>query len=385
MIFLRVFLFLIVFTGLSSSYLYYRLLKHHPSVRLRVLYWLPECLLFLWFGILYLQGDSYSGGMGIFMVCSFALLIPKMVFTVFHALTTALRNYLKWQIPTVFISIVPTLLCAVSIIYGAWIGTTRFTLHKVTFASPDLPASFDGYRVLQLSDIHAGSWQNRTEAMHELVKRCNDLHPDLIVFTGDLINELATELDKFTSFFAQLKARDGVYACMGNHDYGTHWHWKQAADSIRNIRDLQAREAAMGWKMLNNTHAFLYRGKDSIALVGVENVGNPPFPNEGDLGKALRQTGNSFKILLSHDPTHWRKEVLSQSDVQLMLAGHTHEMQFRIFGWSPASLFYKEHQGLYVKDGRGLYVNGGIGFVLLPIRLGAWPEITIITLKKSNR
>ena len=146
---------------------------------------------------------------------------------------------------------------------------------------------------------------------------------------------------------------------------------------------LLAKEARMGWQVLNNEHTIIHRGHDSIALVGVENSGNPPFPNYGDLPKALKGTDGIFKVLLSHDPTHWRREVLPESDVQLMLSGHTHEMQFSIFGFSPAKFVYPEHNGLYREGNQALFVNVGLGYLMFPMRLGAWPEITVITLKKE--
>ena len=151
----------------------------------------------------------------------------------------------------------------------------------------------------------------------------------------------------------------------------------------QNLEQLMMYEQEMGWKLLMNEHRMLYSGKDSIVLAGVENSGQPPFPNKGDLKKALAGTEGLFKVLLSHDPTHWKREVLPQSDVQLMLAGHTHNMQFSLLGWSPSGLVYPEHEGLYMTGGRGLYVNIGLGYLMFPMRLGAWPEITVITLKRK--
>ena len=159
--------------------------------------------------------------------------------------------------------------------------------------------------------------------------------------------------------------------------------WNTKAEQQTNLDSLLAKEARMGWQVLNNEHTIIHRGHDSIALVGVENSGNPPFPNYGDLPKALKGTDGIFKVLLSHDPTHWRREVLPESDVQLMLSGHTHEMQFSIFGFSPAKFVYPEHNGLYREGNQALFVNVGLGYLMFPMRLGAWPEITVITLKKE--
>lgn len=206
---------------------------------------------------------------------------------------------------------------------------------------------------------------------------------DLVVFTGDIVNNIAIELDEFIPILSQIKGKDGVYSVLGNHDYSPYIKWNTKAEQQTNLDSLLAKEARMGWQVLNNEHTIIHRGHDSIALVGVENSGNPPFPNYGDLPKALKGTDGIFKVLLSHDPTHWRREVLPESDVQLMLSGHTHEMQFSIFGFSPAKFVYPEHNGLYREGNQALFVNVGLGYLMFPMRLGAWPEITVITLKKE--
>ena len=150
-------------------------------------------------------------------------------------------------------------------------------------------------------------------------------------------------------------------------------------DEAANLDSLCAREAAMGWRLLDNSHAIIRRGADSIALLGVQNGGEPPFPDYSDLPEAMKGTEGMFKVLMSHDPTHWKREVLPDTDIELTLSGHTHDMQFSVLGFSPAKYFYPQHKGLYMEEGRALYVNVGLGY-LLPIRLGAWPEITVITL-----
>lgn len=215
-----------------------------------------------------------------------------------------------------------------------------------------------------------------------MVDLVNAQKPDLIVFTGDLVNNRAAELDGFEEILSQLHATDGVYSILGNHDYGPYYRWKSKREQVNNLNDLKKRQADMGWILLNNEHTLLHRGNDSIALIGVENEGEPPFSQHGDLPKAQAGTNGLFKLLLSHNPTHWRREVLPQSDIDLMLAGHTHAMQLAIGHHSPASWIYPEWGGMYMEDNRGLYVNVGMGFVGLPFRFGAWPEITVITLDK---
>ena len=269
------------------------------------------------------------------------------------------------------------------LLFGGIYGKEHFQVKEVSIQSADVPQGFDGYRIVQLSDIHAGSWTGNPEGLQKAVDKINALHPDLIVFTGDLVNNLATELDEFIPVLSQLKAKDGVYSVLGNHDYSLYIHWEDKNDQQANLDSLKSKEAAMGWTLLNNSHVKLYHNNDSIALIGVENSGNPPFPNYGDLKGAMQGTDGMFKILLSHDPTHWRREVLPQTDIQLMLAGHTHAMQTKLFGFSPSRFVYPEHDGLYKENGQMLYVNIGLGYLMFPMRLGAWPEITLLTLEKE--
>ena len=174
---------------------------------------------------------------------------------------------------------------------------------------------------------------------------------------------------------------NGVYSILGNHDYGSYYHWKNLKEQVNNIDNLIRMQKTMGWKLLNNEYDILHHEGDSIALIGVENDGEPPFSQFADLKKATKGTDGMFRILLSHNPTHWRREVLSDTDIELMLAGLTHAMQAIMFCHSLASLIYPEWGGMYTEEDRGLYVNIGIGYVGLPFRFGAWPEITVITLR----
>ena len=259
-------------------------------------------------------------------------------------------------------------------------GITRFEVKEVEYRSANIPKEFNGYRILQLSDIHIGSWQGKEEAVQHLVKLVNEQQADIIVFTGDLVNQQSHELDNFREILSQLHAPDGVYSVLGNHDYGTYYRWRNRKEEVANLEYLISQQKEMGWKMLNNEYAILRHKGDSIALVGVENDGEPPFSQFADLPKALRGTEGMFRILLSHNPTHWRREVLPDSDIELTLSGHTHAMQMEMLGHSLASLIYPEWSGMYYEGKRALYVNVGIGYVGLPFRFGAWPEITVIKL-----
>ena len=269
-----------------------------------------------------------------------------------------------------------------TIIYGATEGIQHFQVKEVDIHSKDLPEGFQDYRIVQIADIHCGSWSDHAKAMQKAVNIINALQPDLIVFTGDLVNNLSSELDEFMPVLSQLKAKDGVYSVLGNHDYSMYIRWENETDRLADLDSLKAKQAQMGWTLLNNRHVKLYQGQDSIALIGVENSGRPPFPDRAKLADAMEGTEGMFKILLSHDPSHWRREVLPQTDIQLTLSGHTHAMQTKIFGFTPAQFVYPENDGLYQEGEQMLYVNIGLGHLMYPMRLGAWPEITLLTLTK---
>lgn len=181
---------------------------------------------------------------------------------------------------------------------------------------------------------------------------------------------------------SSLQAKDGIYSILGNHDYGPYFRWNSPQEQAANLKELMRIQTSMGWQLLNNQHVFLKHNADSIALVGVENDGEPPFSQYADLPKATEGTQGCFRILLSHNPTHWRREVLPTTDIDLMLSGHTHAMQLQVGRLSPSSLIYPEWGGMYYEGTRGLYVNVGIGYVGLPFRFGAWPEITLLTLRR---
>lgn len=385
----RLFIFLLIFLILPDIYLYLRfIIKLTSKLWLRLLYWLPSILLSS--GLVYLVyfandplAEKHTQAIGWFSIFFFLFTAPKLILAFFTLLGVPFHKWLRWpRTPFICTGLTLGVLCIIVIIYGSFIGRTQFDVKEVTYTSPRLPQAFDGYRIVQLSDIHIGSWQGNTPAIQKLVNLVNEQHPDLIVFTGDLVNHRAVELEDFQKILAGLKAKNGVYSILGNHDYGPYFRWENKQKQAENLSDLIQREAAMGWKLLNNEHDILVQGNDSIALIGVENEGEPPFSQHGDLPKAMQGTEGMFQILLSHNPTHWRREVLPQSNVDLMLAGHTHGMQMKLGDYSPASYIYPEWCGMYLEGSRGLYVNLGIGYVGLPFRFGAWPEITVLTLRR---
>ena len=383
MVLLRVALAFLLLLLLPDLYIY-RLYVAACRSRLKYLYWLPSLVLLLGLGGFLLAAESGHTAFGTYLVALLCITVPKVLFVVSDVLLRlcGLRSARSLRIRSVTALSVAGLGLGY-LLYGALWGKEDFRVRQVTFTSPDLPAAFDGYRLLQLSDIHIGSWGDDDAAIRRAVRLCNDQRPDAIVFTGDLVNSRATELAPFLTALSQLQAPDGVYSVLGNHDYGTYARWSSPREQAANLDTLKRLERQLGWRLLLNEHHCLHRGSDSIVVVGVENSGRPPFPDRGDLRRALQGTNGRFRILLSHDPTHWRREVLPRTDVQLTLSGHTHDMQVSLFGFSVSRWIYPEHRGLYLEGGRALYVNIGLGYVLFPLRLGAWPEITVITLRTT--
>lgn len=271
--------------------------------------------------------------------------------------------------------------------WGALIERYNLDVKEVDIVREDVPADFDGYRIVQISDLHTGTYGNDTTFVSELVDKINSLSPDLVVFTGDIVNSRSNEITPHISPLSRLHARDGVYSIMGNHDYGDYASWPSQVDKDKSIKYLKQSQANMGWQMLNNQSVMLRQGADSLALIGVENIGDAPFPIYGSLAKAYPSLNDSvFKILLTHNPAHWTDSISGHDiNVPLTLSGHTHAMQIEVAGHSPAVYRYKTWGGLYADSDSThmLYVNIGAGTVGFPARIGAAPEITVLTLRKK--
>ena len=276
-----------------------------------------------------------------------------------------------------------------SMIYGVTKGKYNFQVNRVRLDLDNLPASFEGFRLVHISDIHSGSFDDK-EAVLDGIRLINEQKADLICFTGDLVNNDSREIEPFIADFKELEAEHGVYSTLGNHDYGDYKQWESDEAKQNNMELLYEYQREMGFRLLNNENARIERGGESIVVCGVENWGNPPFPQRGDLNQALQGVGeSSFKILMSHDPTHWQKEVLQHpTHFDLTLSGHTHGMQFGVeipgFKWSPIKYIYPQWAGLYEKSSQLLYVNRGFGFLGFPGRVGIWPEITVFDLHRKS-
>lgn len=277
-----------------------------------------------------------------------------------------------------------------SLVYGFG-NKYRYQVKRVKLSYPNLPASFKGLKVVHISDIHSGSFTDKKAVMRG-VQKILDEKPDLVLFTGDLVNNVAGEMDDYIDVFSRVKAPMGVYSTLGNHDYGDYVHWDSPEEKQKNLEQLKEVHRQLGWRLLMNEHVVLEKGSDQIAVIGIENwSAKARFPKYGDLSKAYAgSAAYPFKILLSHDPSHWKAEVITNySDIDLMLSGHTHGMQFGVeipgLKWSPVQYVYKEWAGLYEletggKAGQKLYVNRGYGFLGYPGRVGILPEITVLEL-----
>lgn len=292
---------------------------------------------------------------------------------------------------SVFLSRLALLLAGTSLtgfLYGIS-NRYNYQVRRIKLSFANLPASFRGLKIVQVSDIHTGSFDNHQAVAHG-IKKVMDEKADLIFFTGDLVNNHADEVDeKYQQIFSQLKAPLGVYSTLGNHDYGDYVHWPSQEAKKENLDRLKKMQADMGWTLLMNQHVILQRGQDKIAVIGIENWGaKAHFPKYGDMRKAyegIPEQNIPFQVLLSHDPSHWDAQVRTEyPDIDLTLSGHTHGMQLgidsKLFKWSPIQYIYKEWAGLYQEGKQYIYVNRGFGFLGYPGRLGILPEITVIEL-----
>ena len=278
-----------------------------------------------------------------------------------------------------------------SLLYGVTIGKYNYKVIKQRIFFPDLPDAFDGFTITQISDVHSGSFDN-PEKINYAIDLVNEQNSDLILFTGDIVNTHAKEMHPWIETFNRIKEHKyGKYSVLGNHDYGEYVTWSTEADKSRNFEEIKALYGQIGFNLLLNEHTFVEKGNDRIALVGVENWGHN-FKKAGDLNKASQALNeNEFKVLMSHDPSHWDYEVKNHDkNFHLTLSGHTHGMQFGIeipgyFKWSLAQYVYAQWAGLYEHLGRYVYVNRGFGFHAYPGRVGIMPEITVIELKKGEK
>lgn len=336
---------------------------------LAILWWVPSLLLVL---------AEVGLQMGFFHKLSVRVLFTTILFSAFPKVVFILFDaFLPW-----FFALIPALGVMGWFAFGFIEGWKRLELKHITFTSPDLPPYFDGYRLVQITDFHLGSFPPGNDFVQKVVDATNNEEPDMILFTGDLVNNQASEVEPYLDTLGQLHASDGIYSIWGNHDYCEYGNNHSIGALKRNRRMLYGYQESLGWHQLMNEHHVVSHGMASIAVIGVENSGQPPFTNRSNLKKAMKGLNpDMFKILLSHDPHHWRREVVGKK-IQLTLAGHTHAGQLKIGKWTPARMAFKEWGGAYRIGEQMLYVSSGIGGSF-PFRLGAWPELTVITLKRD--
>ena len=336
---------------------------------LAILWWVPSLLLVL---------AEVGLQMGFFHKLSVRVLFTTILFSAFPKLVFILFDaFLPW-----FFALIPALGVMGWFAFGFIEGWKRLELKHITFTTPKPPPNFDGYRLVQITDFHLGSFPPGNDFVQKVVDATNNEEPDMILFTGDLVNNQASEVEPYLDTLGQLHASDGIYSIWGNHDYCEYGNNHSIGALKRNRRMLYGYQESLGWHQLMNEHHVVSHGMASIAVIGVENPGQPPFTNRSNLKKAMKGLNpDMFKILLSHDPHHWRREVVGKK-IQLTLAGHTHAGQLKIGKWTPARMAFKEWGGAYRIGEQMLYVSSGIGGSF-PFRLGAWPELTVITLKRD--
>ncbi len=384
------FLIVLVLFFLPDIYISIAFLRHVPWIW-RLLFFVPSVVgLLSMFGMRYYGFSSAFGTIALVALLCFAL--PKLFFTIISWIAKLVGVWSAGG-ASVLSGVGLVLACCVSLLalYGLTFGWKKLETKQVDLYFDNLPTAYDGYRIAHLSDLHVGTYHGKTDYVEKVVRRVNEENPDVVLFTGDIVNVDPSELRPYTLLLSQFDAPDGVYSVLGNHDYclyGDPKRWSHEREGALQVAGL---ERAMGWTVLMNESRVLSRGGDRIALAGVENTGKPPFPQIGDLKAAVKEITDYdtvkvdeeiFTILLTHDPSHWRREVLPKTDIPLTLCGHTHAAQFKLGYWSPSSWMYEEWGGLYESDNQQLYISEGLGGTLA-FRFGSWPQIVIITLHRK--
>ena len=372
----------------ADGYVYMRWLRRRVAAWKTLLWCLPGVFMICYTLFMAMQRDfapSDNGVLNVYLFMLGFLVVPKLVFVLFSAvgwgvcrLVHGRRNYGNVA------GGMMVLLIWYVLFSGTFAGFGSLRVRHVVYTSETLPAAFDGYRILQFSDAHVGTYDaGRRYLLERAVDSINAQHADMIVFAGDLQNMQPSELVPHEACLARLKARDGVYSVLGNHDYADYVKADEATKKA-NCRKMVAAHGRMGWTLLQNDRRMIRRGADSIVIAGMENDGDGRhFPQMGDIGKTLRGVSDSsFVVMIEHDPTSWRRKILPQSHAQLTLSGHTHAMQFGLFGWSPASLIYREWGGMFSEDGRAISVSIGLGG-FIPFRFGMPGEIVVIELRSG--
>ena len=385
----RIFFILLLLIILPDLYvdLHYLRKKKGYAFWKRILWWVPAVIMVVYTCYLATVRDFAPDpvdSLFLYLLLLGLLVFPKVLFALFSFsgwLICRLNNSKKnWGN---LIGFLLALFIIYVVVYGSTIGLRKLRIRNIDYYSADLPASFDGYRIVHFSDAHVGSFSGRNiRVLERITDSINAQHGDMIVFTGDLQNIRATELDEVQSILSRLQCKDGVYSVLGNHDYSMYMHRDSATMRMNEIL-LQRKENSIGWHLLMNEHRTFYRGKDSLVIAGMENDGLPPFPPKGDIEKTLNGVKEgAFVVMLQHDPSAWKRHIIPDGRSQLTLSGHTHGGQVKLFGFSPVMLNYDEYSGYYEEGDHAIYVSNGVGG-FIPFRFGVPAEISVITLHRK--
>ena len=372
-----------------------------------IIYWIiPMFIVIMTFYIMLKMPEMSSGKIYYrtfytFMGVMILFYVPKLIFCAFE-LGNDIVNSMAFlinkfnsslQLPNIqafrYAGAITSILLFLFTIYGIIYGRYHYKTNNIELGFSNLPESFNGLKIAHISDWHIGSYFGKPKRIVEAVNRINSLKPDLILFTGDLVNNVASEVDEFIPALKKLHAKYGKYSILGNHDYGEYVRWESESEIVSNLNSLIKKHKEIGFNILLNETVNIEIEGQSIGLIGIENWGLPPFPQYGDLKKALSDIPQMpFRILLSHDPSHWDAEVKQKTNIDLTLSGHTHGMQFGIYSkkmkWSPVKYKYPKWAGLYSEGNQHLFVSVGIGYIGFPGRVGIKPEIALLKLFKKN-
>lgn len=379
------FLMLIIIPDLYFDLHYWR---HRLSIEKRILRWLPTVALTAYTLVLTYEENFIPDNptlLYLYLLLLGFIAVPKAVFMLcsitglgFCKLFRRKKNYGN----IIGLLVVPVLWFI--LIYGSFVGFQKMEVNHQTYTSSDIPKAFNGYKIVLFSDAHVGSYTEKSQwILQRAVDSINAQKPDMIVFTGDLQNIQPKDIILHQDILSQLKAKDGVYSVLGNHDYAKYVNCNEAKKA-ENCRQTIQIERQMGWTLLLNEHRTIRRGKNQMIIAGMENDGDgKKFPQKGNIKKTLKGVSDKdFTIMLEHDPSSWRRKIIPDGRAQLTLSGHTHNMQFALFGWSPISVTGKEVNGWYQEGAQSLFVTAGLGG-LIPFRFGATGEIVVLTLQSN--
>lgn len=386
----RIAILLILMAVVPDLYIdrrFLRRIKGRRAMLRRLLWWLPTLGMIAYTMVFVFDRQFAPSDIKILNVYLFLvglLITPKCLFALCSAIGWGVKKMLRRKANYGnIVGVVMVVLNWYVLFYGSFVGFDQITVREMTYESAELPEAFDGYRIVQFSDAHVGTYiGGREHLLSAVVDTINAQSPDMVVFAGDLQNREPQEIRSFVDVLGGIKAKDGVFSVIGNHDYSD---YIEATPDIKaeNEKETRELERKMGWRLLVNEHEVVRRGADSIVIAGLDNDGDgKKFPQRGDVRKALEGVSDSaFVVMAEHDPTCWRRKILPESRAQLTLSGHTHAMQFMIGNWSPASFVYKEWGGLFSEGARALIVSTGIGG-FIPFRFGVPGEIVVITMRR---